>query len=144
MRNRLTRFLPGLAVLGAMGAADASPATAQAAADTMTVYKREVFTYSPSGRPDPFRSLLNSADLGVRFEDLLLQGIMYHPNPARSVAILSMRGSNRRVQARVGERIGGLTITAISPRAVQVIIEEFGVARRETMELMSVPKGGTE
>lgn len=144
MSMKLLKFLPVALVVAAVPVAPA-PLSAQASVDTVTVYHREVFSYSPAGRPDPFRSLLNSADLGLRFEDLSLQGIMYHPDPARSVVVLAQRGSNRRVRARVGDRIGTIRIVAIGPRAVEVVIEEFGVARRETMELTSVPaKGGTE
>lgn len=146
MRKELLRTVCGLVLLAAASFMGAAPALGQAASlDTLSVYRREVFTYDRSRRLDPFRSLLNSADLGVRFEDLTLQGIMYHPNPARSVVILSQRGSTRRIQARVGDRIGGLTVVAVGPRTVEVIIEEFGVARRETMELSpATVKGGTE
>lgn len=145
MLNRPMRYLAGLGLVAAVATIEAAPLAAQeASGDTATVYKREVFSYQRAGRSDPFRSLLDGADLGVRFEDLALQGIMYHPDPRRSVAILSQRGSSRRIQAKVGERIGGLTVVAIRPRAVDIIIEEFGVARRETMELNSAPKGGIE
>lgn len=144
MTIKILGFVPAAILLAAL---PVGPGTlvAQPSADTVTIYQREVFTYERAGRPDPFRSLLNSADLGVRFEDLSLQGIMYHPNPARSVAVLSQRGSTRRIRAKVGDRIGTTRIVAIGPRAVEVVIEEFGVARRERLELTSVPvKGGTE
>lgn len=144
MSMKLLKFLPAAIVIAALPV-DRSPLLAQASVDTVTVYEREVFSYSAAGNPDPFRSLLNSADLGLRFEDLSLQGIMYHPDPTRSVAVLAQRNSTRRVRARVGDRVGTIRIVAIGPRRVEVVIEEFGVARRETMELTSVPaKGGTE
>jgi hypothetical protein len=146
MWRKSLRTVCGLVLLIAASMLEAAPAVGQVASlDTLSVYRREVFTYDRARRMDPFRSLLNTADLGVRFEDLTLQGIMYHPNPARSVVILSQRGSTRRIQARVGDRIGGLTIVAVGPRTVEVIVEEFGVARRETMELSpDTVKGGTE
>lgn len=144
MSIKILRFAPAALALAALPVGPGS-LEAQAAMDTVMVYHREVFTYDPTGRPDPFRSLLNSADLGVRFEDLSLQGIMYHPDPARSMAVLSQRGSTRRMRVGVGDRIGTIRIVAIGPRTVEVVIEEFGVARRETMELTSVrAKGGTE
>lgn len=144
MSMKIFRFIPAAVVLAALPVGP-EPLLAQGSPDTVTVYHREVFSYARAGRPDPFRSLLNSADLGVRFEDLALQGIMYHPDRARSVVVLSQRGSSRRIRARVGDRIGTIRILAIGPRAVEVVIEEFGVARRETMELTSVRvKGGTE
>jgi hypothetical protein len=51
-------------------------ATAQLVPDTALTYRREVFEYRRSGRPDPFRSLLNGTDLGVRPEDLTLTGVV--------------------------------------------------------------------
>lgn len=139
MRTKLLRFIPAAMMLATFVTIDVSPVLAQSDPDTVTIYRREVFSYPRAGRPDPFRSLLNSAELGLRFEDLSLQGIMYHPDPARSVVVMAQRGSSRRIQARVGERIGAVRILAIGPRTVEVVIEEFGVARRETMELKSVP-----
>lgn len=145
MNKKLIRFIPAALVLAASTVIEARPLLAQSEPDTVTIYRREVFNYDRAGRPDPFRSLLNTADLGVRFEDLALQGVMYHPDPARSVVILSQRGAERRIRAGVGQRIGTVRIVAIAPRRVEVVIEEFGVARRETMELKSVPvKGATE
>lgn len=138
------------ALLVALAAASvAAPAEAQsrapvrARADTVSVYEREVFEYDRAGRPDPFRSLLQSAELGLRVEDLSLAGVVYHRDPARSVAILAQTGAERRIRARVGDRIGGIRIAAIGPRSVDVIIEELGVARRETLELRPAAKKGT-
>jgi hypothetical protein len=52
-----------------------------------------------------------------------------------SVAILVERGSNRRIRARIGERVGAITVVAIQPRRVDVVIEDFGVVRRESLYL---------
>lgn len=140
MLNRLT-------LGGALLLALAAPAIAAEAQDTVgteIVYRREIFDYQRGGRPDPFRSLLGSVELGVRFEDLALRGIVYHSDPRESVAILVETGSNRRIRARVGERIGGLTVVGIHPRRVDVMIEELGVARRESLQLRAEPTTGTE
>jgi hypothetical protein len=118
-------------------------ASAQAQGDTAIVYEREVFDYSRAGRPDPFRSLLDDAELGVRLEDLSLQGVMYDPDVSQSVAVLARVGSTRPLRVRVGERVGGIRILSIGQRSVQVLIEEFGVARRGTLELKSVTQKGT-
>lgn len=140
MSNKaLSVFVGALAALS-LGA---SPLRAQAPADSVILYEREVFRYSREGRPDPFRSLLNNPELGMRFEDLVLLGVLYHPDPARSVAVLSQTGSPRRVRARVGDRIGGIRIVSIGPRSVDVIVEEFGVARRETLELRPASEKGS-
>lgn len=131
-----------IAIATGLAALDAPGAAAQATDEGQTVYHREVFQYTRAGRPDPFRSLLNSAELGVRFEDLSLQGIVYHPDPSRSVVVLAQTGSSRRVRARAGERIGPVRILSIRPRSVEVVVEEFGVARRETLELKSLTGKG--
>ena len=116
-------------------------AAAQAVADSTLTYRREVFEYRRAGRSDPFRSLLTGTDLGVRAEDLTLRGIVYSSNPRSSVAVLMRRGVDRPIRARVGDRVGGLRIVAIGPRSVDLVIEEFGIARRATVELKSAKKG---
>ena len=131
------------AALGAALFVAPDAARAQAPGDTAIVYEREVFDYSRSGRPDPFRSLLDDAELGVRLEDLSLQGVMYDADVSQSVAVLARVGSTRPLRVRVGERIGGIRILSIGQRSVQVLIEEFGVARRGTLELKSVTQKGT-
>lgn len=99
------------------------------------VYQREVFRYDRTGRPDPFRSLLTAEELGYRIEDMLLSGVIYSPDARRSVAVLSDAVSGRRFRLRVGERIGGITVTSIQPRKVEVVVNEFGVIRRESLQL---------
>jgi hypothetical protein len=111
----------------------------EVAADSALIYEREVFQYQRGGRPDPFRSLLTNAELGVRTEDLTLVGVISHPDPRQSVAVLSQRGSDRRVRARIGDRLGSIRIVAIHPRRIDVVVEEFGVARRETLEIPNAP-----
>lgn len=101
------------------------------------VYEREVFAYPRSGRPDPFRSLLLDGDLGIRIEDLQLRGIVYHEDAANSIAALTLRGSDRRIQARVGERVGTLRVLGIFPDRVEIVVEELGVARRETLRIQA-------
>ena len=133
-----------------LGNAQSAPsaATVRAAggsrADSMIVYRREVFRYTGVGRPDPFRSLLGSAELGVRVEDLALRGVVYHPDPSRSVAMLVREGAERPIRARVGDRIGGIRILTIRPNSIDVLVEELGVARRETLVITkATPKGTT-
>ena len=139
MKNSLFLCLAAAAaVVGAPQAADA-----QALADTAVVYEREVFEYSRAGRVDPFRSLLDDAELGVRLEDLTLQGVMYDADASQSVAVLSRAGSTRPLRVRVGDRIGGIRVLTIGQRRVELLIEEFGVARRGTLELKSATQKGT-
>jgi hypothetical protein len=108
------------------------------------VYQREVFGYSGRSRPDPFRSLLQDGDLGVRVEDLTLRVVIYNDSdPTQSVAVLAQRGSERRLQARVGERSGSLRILAILPEQIDIVIEELGVSRRETLTIAKPRPAGT-
>lgn len=123
-----------LIALAAAAVLCAAPAVAQDSSPDL-LYEREVFEYSAAGRPDPFRSLLGDAELGVRVEDLTLRGIVYHSDPSQSVAVLTQAGSDRRIRARVGERVGSLRIVAIQPDQVDIVVEELGVARRETLRI---------
>jgi hypothetical protein len=103
--------------------------------DPPLVYRREVFQYPRGARPDPFRTLLSSEELGYRFEDMRLTGVIYSPNSRVSVAVLTETVGKKRFRLRVGERVGGITVAAIYPKRVDVVVNEFGVVRRETLEL---------
>lgn len=114
--------------VGSLGAQAAVPPASRPATDP-ALYRREVFVYRGAGRRDPFASLLTSPELGVRPEDLTLVSVLSSPDPRLSVAIFAQQGSSRRLRLRVGERLGNIRVTAIRPREVQVVVEEFGVAR---------------
>jgi hypothetical protein len=137
---------PALALLLAAAAVPAAAQEASAASESGEVpliYRREVFQYQRSARPDPFRSLLKTADLGVRFEDLTLLGVIHNSDPRQSVAILSVTGRPDRLRARTGERLGGITVVSIQPRRVDLLVEEFGVPRREALVLKADPEQGS-
>ena len=56
-----------------------TPCIGQVALDDPTeTYEREVFYYDQAGRADPFRSLLEDAEMGMRLEDLSLRGVVHH------------------------------------------------------------------
>ena len=130
--NRLLRLAVAAAGLGTL----AWSASAQAKDDDPPlVYRREVFQYPRGARPDPFRSLLSSEELGYRFEDMRLTGVIYSPNSRVSVAVLTEAVSKKRFRLKVGERVGGITVAAIHPKRVDVVVNEFGVIRRETLQL---------
>jgi hypothetical protein len=137
--SKTATMLP-LLVIGALMVL-AAPAAGQSGADPAVVYEREVFQYPAATRPDPFRSLLRDGDLGIRVEDLSLRGVVHHADPSRSVAFLLVAGSERRIQARVGERVGSLRVLSIMPDRVDVVVEELGVSRRETLYVQSPPSG---
>lgn len=131
---RIDRLFPMLG-LAAASFAGAAPLAGQGSEAPPIVYEREVFDYPRSGRPDPFRSLLSDGQLGIRVEDLSLRGVVFHPDPGRSVAVIARAGIDRRIRARVGDRIGQLRVVAIGPRSVDIVIEELGVTRRERLEI---------
>lgn len=111
-------------------------------ADSRIIYRREVFQYPRGARPDPFRSLVGTGALGVRIEDVTLRGVVHDPDRRQSVAILVVAGSDRPIRARVGDRVGGMRILAIHPRRVDLLVEEFGVTRRESLHLRMTPEQG--
>lgn len=138
-------------VLAALALLPAAPAAAQSQAAAATpepspiaAYRREVFTYQRGGRPDPFQPLLSAADLGYRVEDLRLTSIIYSPNPGQSVAVFALADSaNRRFRLRAGQRLGTITVAAIYPRRVDLRLEDFGVARIESVTLQRPGPQGT-
>jgi type II secretory pathway component PulC len=98
-------------------------------------YEREVFRYQRAGRRDPFRSLLGTADLAVRAEDLVLRGVIVNPDPRQSVAVIREARGDRQFRVRPGDRIGGIRVVAIQPDRVDLVVEELGVARSHTLRI---------
>ena len=155
----MKRFVLVLAVSGA-SLALALPATAQDQAppppqtDTELVFEREVYSYPSFTRRNPFLALEGTAG-GPRFERLTLIGIMYSPDPASSVAVISTGsvtvaedGSTTGVEGdayylKVGQSIGNTTIVEIRRDAVIVDVEVFDAVERNTMNFVSSREGGT-
>lgn len=109
--------------------------SAQAAAaqtPVSTVYEREVFTYPSLGRRDPFRPLNAGDQIGPRFSDLNLTGVLYNP-AIGSVATLLDEKSGRRYRSREGDVLGDIRIAAIRIDEVDFVITSFGISRRETL-----------
>lgn len=121
-------------------AAPTAPSRSPVGSGPEIVYRREVFDYAQGGRRDPFRSLLGTAELGVRLEDLTLVGVVYNPNSRGSLAVFLDNSTQRRIRLRTGERVGGVTVTAIYPRRADVRADEFGVSRSETLYLQARSK----
>lgn len=115
---------------------------------------REVFTYPTFTRRNPFLPL--DAGGNLRYEQLSLLGVVYSPDPSASVAILSTGsvqvaedGTLTPVEgdgyyAKVGERIGNVTIREIQRDRVIVDVEEFGLTERRTMLFTSRRQGGSQ
>jgi hypothetical protein len=126
------------AVLAAVGAAllplTAVPAAAQTAAAASSVYEREVFEYPSLGRRDPFRALNAGEQIGPRFEDLRLSGVLYNESIG-SVATLVDEQTGRRFRVRAGDMLGQARVAAIRVDEVDFLITAFGISRQETLRV---------
>jgi Tfp pilus assembly protein PilP len=111
------------------------------AAEVTLVYEREVFTYSAAGRRDPFRPLTEDDEMGPRFEQLALRGIIYATGRGRSVALLG-DGSGRVYRVREGDVVGNARVVEIGQHRVVLAVETFGTIRREMLELQR--RGGAQ
>lgn len=98
------------------------------------VYEREVFAYPGSARRDPFIPLTDENEMGPRFENLTLRGIIYSTGRGASVALLA-DGDGRVYRARVGDVVGNTTVVEIGPLRVVMAVESFGAIRQEMLEL---------
>ena len=115
-------------------AAGAKAAPPKAPIEAKLVFDREVFTYDASQRRDPFKPLLGKESLGPLFDDLKLNGIMYSPDPGRSIVLLQ-DGSKKKYRLKRGELVGNSRVVEIRPLAVRFAVENFGMIRYEVLEL---------
>ena len=114
------------------------PANAQEAVDA-PVLEREVFEYPTTGRRDPFVPLSAGDELGPRFEDLGLSGIIYSPERG-SIVVLSDRATQRRYRVWEGDMIGGARLVAVKQTEAEFLVTVFGVSRRDTLRLKTQDK----
>jgi hypothetical protein len=122
-----------LGTAGALAAQAPAKAPAGPPAEPKLVFEREVFIYPGDGRRDPFASLAAEADLGPRFEELVLEGIIHSASGARSMVLLS---DGRKIyRARVGDVVGNSRVTRIGQARVEFAVEELGMVRQRVLEL---------
>lgn len=152
---RFAALAPGLLLLAALVARPApllaqAGDTARVAPGTIaerdtgtaaggTVLEREVFRYRPEGRRDPFEPLAAGTDLGPRFEDLELAGIVFSPETG-SIAIMVDRATRRRYRVWEGDVVGGAKLVRVRPAEVDFVVTAFGVSRQETLRLKDQDK----
>ncbi len=137
MEGRFSAQVAKLAGLATAWLLFAAPPSVQAqepesAADTISVYEREIFQYPMAGRRDPFYPLTAGQQIGPRFDDLQLNGVLYNPTVG-SVATLTDRKTGKRYRTRTGDSLGDIRIVAIRAEEVDFLITSFGVSRRETL-----------
>lgn len=108
------------------------------------VVMREVFTYSPAARRDPFVSLMLSGELRPILTDLVLTGVVFDDDPRgrRSVAILVDASTGQSYRVRVGQTLGRMTVTRIGRENITFSIDEFGLSRSETLIINKASTAG--
>ena len=106
-------------------------------------FPREVFAYESRGRRDPFASLLTSGVSRPLVADLRVTGILVDPVGANSVAMLRDLATGQLYRAKEGSVFGRVRVTAIRPREVVLVVEEFGNTRREVLMLKDPRKEQT-
>lgn len=121
-------------------AQEAGERSAEASAvDQQTSVDRETFVYPAVERRDPFAPLSAGDELGPRFEDLNLSGIVYSPSTG-SIAILTDRATGKRYRVWEGDVIGGAKLVRVRTAEVDFVVTAFGVSRQETLRLKSQDK----
>jgi len=127
------------AATASKAAPTASKAAPTAAADEpKLVFDREVFSYPGDGRRDPYTPLVGKNDLGPRFEDLSIRGIIFSPS-AESMVLLT--DGKRTYRKHRGEMVGNARVVQISPTRVIFSVNNFGVWRQESLELKKTSEG---
>ncbi len=136
---RLARCLGAALVLGLLAnAAQAQssrpPESKTDTARTIT-FSREVFQYNPSGRRDPFVSLIKSSEIRPIITDLRLTTVAYDATGGNSVAVLRDLGTKEQYRVKVGSPLGRMRVVRIDPKAVVFALEEFGFSRQQTLAM---------
>ena len=98
-------------------------------------YGRETFTYPESpDRRDPFAPLTAGEEMGPRFADLELSGLIYDPDVG-SVAVLTDRTTQRRFRVREGDWLGDTRVDRIRADEVAFTVAGFGLSRTEVLRV---------
>lgn len=119
----------------AKNAAATARDSAKAPAKPEVAFSREVFSYDPAGRRDPFMSLLASGDLRPAYSDLKLVAVAYDPTGRKSVAVMRDVSTNDQYRVKVGQTLGRMRVAQIHPKSVTFTIDEFGYSRQEILAL---------
>jgi hypothetical protein len=108
---------------------------AAARSQPLTIDGRESFSYTGGSR-DPFLSLLANRRVGPELPDLMLVAVYYDTrNTVNSVAVLREKIGGKRYNLRQGDRIGRARVSAIRPKEVMFLIDDFGTERQQTLSL---------
>jgi hypothetical protein len=96
---------------------------------------REVYSYDPAGRRDPFVSLLRTGDLRPMLSDLRLVVVLYDPTGRNSIAIMRDVATKDQYRVKVGQTVGRMRVAQIQPKEIVFTIEEVGFSRQEPLAL---------
>jgi hypothetical protein len=103
-------------------------------------FDREVFEYPATTRRDPFRPLTNNDTQGPLFTEITLSGIIFQQNPSQSLVRFHDL-SKKEYRLHRGDRIGNITVLDIGEKSVVFSVEEFGMKRKEVLEM---PRAGAK
>jgi hypothetical protein len=106
--------------------------------------QREVFSYDPGRRRDPFVSLAKPSELGPLLGELKLIGIAFDEGSGRNSVAVLRDGAKGLYRVKVGQSVGRAKVATIGRRSVTFNVDEFGVSRQETMTLRDTTKKGME
>ena len=129
-----------LLVASASAEAQAPPAVGPPKPPPKLVFDREVFEYPGSSRRDPFRPLSDNDTQGPQFSEITLSGIFVMPNPAQSL-VMFQDLSKKQYRLKRGESVGNITVLDITKSTVVFSVEEFGMKRREVLDLKTSRAG---
>jgi hypothetical protein len=102
-------------------------------AEPRLIFEREVFEYGGRVRRDPFQPLTSTA-AGPLFADLKLHMILHSQDPANSVVAIS-DATKKQYRLRRGDSVGNATVVDISPTRVVFSVMDFGIRRKEILDL---------
>lgn len=107
----------------------------QASEEQAQVFGREGFVYPESpDRRDPFAPLAAGEEIGPRFADLELSGLIFAPNIG-SVAVVTDRATLRRYRVREGDWLGDARVDRIRADEVVFTVAGFGLSRTEVLRV---------
>lgn len=137
---KLAKPWPGM-LFAALFIVSMAPAAAAQDSDGSETHAlmREVFDYPADGRIDPFEPLSTGDELGPRFEDLRLAGVIYSPERG-SMAVMVDAATGRRYRVWEGDVIGGARLVRVHPDRAEFQVTVFGVTRRDTLRLKTQDK----
>ena len=101
---------------------------------------REVFSYDPGARRDPFVSLMRSGELRPMLSDLRLVTVLYDPTGRNSIAVMHDLSTKDQYRVRVGQTLGRMRVAQIQPKQVVFTVEEVGFSRQEALALGDTTK----